>query len=129
LLNNAHTALVASGTAALETALFNVPQTVIYKVEGGWLTDFVMRNFVIRTIGVSLPNIIMNEEIIVELVQKKMTFSKVKAEMEKLLSDENYRQKIQSDYQRLREWMGGPGCSKKAAQKMVEKLRETGRKL
>lgn len=126
LLNNAHTALVASGTAALETALFNVPQTVIYKVEGGWLTDFVMRNFVIKTIGVSLPNIIMNEEIIVELVQKKMTFSNVKAEMGKLLSDENYRQKIQSDYQRLREWMGGPGCSKKAAQKMVEKLRETG---
>ena len=45
LLNNSYTALVASGTAALETALFNVPQTVIYRVEGGWFTDFVFRKF------------------------------------------------------------------------------------
>lgn len=120
LLNNAHTALVASGTAALETALFDVPQTVIYKVEGGWLIDLIMRNFVLKTIGVSLPNIIMDEEIITELIQKKMTLKNVKAEMEKLLYNEKYRKKIKADYQRLNNFMGDPGTSRRAAEKMVE---------
>jgi lipid-A-disaccharide synthase len=121
ILNNAHTALVASGTAALETALFNVPQTVIYKIEGGWLVDFIFRNLIFknRMAGVSLPNIIMNKLIISEFIQMKMTLKNVKAEMEKLLFDENYRQKILTGYVRLKELMGEPGSSKRAAQKMV----------
>jgi len=125
ILNNAHTALVASGTAALETALFNVPQTVIYKIEGGWFIDIIMRNFVLKTIGVSLPNIIMNKLIISEFIQMKMTLKNVKAEMEKLLFDENYRQKILTEYVRLKELMGEPGSSKRAANTMTELLRNT----
>ena len=78
LLNNAHAALVASGTAALETALFKVPQTVIYKMEGGFFLDFIMRNFVIKTVGVALPNIIMNNEFVVELIQSKDDTEKCK---------------------------------------------------
>ena len=122
LLKHSHAALVASGTAALETALFNVPQTVIYKVEGGAVVDLIMRNFVIKTIGVSLPNIIMNELIINEYIQVKMTFKNVRNEMEKLLFDNVYREKILADYQRLRKIMGEAGCSKRAAQKMSELL-------
>lgn len=123
LLNNAHTALVASGTAALETALFDVPQTVIYKMEGGWPVDIVMRNFVLKTVGVALPNIIMNRIIVSEYIQMKMTLKNVKAEMEKLLFDEIYRQKIFKDYKRLQELMGEPGSSKRAARLMVEILK------
>lgn len=123
LLNNSHAALVASGTAALETALFNVPQTVIYKMEGGWPIDIVMRNFVLKTVGVALPNIIMNRIIVNEYIQMKMTLKNVKAEMEKLLFDEKYREKIFTDYKRLNELMGAPGGSKRAAQKMVELLK------
>ena len=124
ILNNAHTALVASGTAALETALFHVPQTVIYKMEGGWLIDFIFRNLIFknRMAGVSLPNIIMNKLIISEYIQTKMTFENVKAEMEKLLFDERYREKIFIDYSRLKELMGEAGSSKRAAQKMTEIL-------
>lgn len=122
ILNNAHTALVASGTAALETALFNVPQTVIYKMEGGWLIDIVMRNFVLKTVGVALPNIVMNRIIVNEFIQMKMTLKNVKTEMEKLLFDEKYRKKIFSDYNRLKELMGGSGSSKRAAQKIIELL-------
>jgi len=124
ILNNANTALVASGTAALETALFNVPQTVIYKMEGGWPVDFIFRNLIFknRMAGVSLPNIIMKREIVREFIQMKMTLENVKAEMEKLLFDDNYRQKILTDYVRLKEIMGEPGSSKRAAQKMVELL-------
>jgi lipid-A-disaccharide synthase len=125
ILNNAHTALVASGTAALETALFNVPQTVIYKMEGGWPVDFIFRNLIFknRMTGVSLPNIIMKRLIISEFIQMKMTFENVKAEMEKLLYDENYREKIFIDYSRLKDLMGGAGSSKRAALKMVELLK------
>jgi lipid-A-disaccharide synthase len=123
LLNNAYTALVASGTAALETALFNVPQTVIYKVEGGWLTDFIFRNFIFKMAGVSLPNIIMNREIVREFIQVKMTFKNVKAEMERLLFNEDYRKKIFADYKRLKELMGEPGCSKRTAQKMIKLIK------
>lgn len=124
MLNNAHTALVASGTAALETALFNVPQTVIYKMEGGWTVDFIFRNLIFknRMAGVSLPNIIMKREIVREFIQMKMTLENVKTEMEKLLFDEKYRKKIFNDYNRLKELMGGSGSSKRAAQKMVELL-------
>lgn len=120
ILNNAHTALVASGTATLETALFDVPQTVIYKMEGGWLVDVIFRNFVLKPIAVSLPSIIVNKVIIKEFIQMKMTFANVRAEMEKLLFDENYRKKILTDYQRLKEILGETGSSKRAAQKMVE---------
>lgn len=122
LLNNAHTALVASGTAALETALFNIPQTVIYKVEGGWLIDVIMRNFVFDMAGVSLPNIIMKREIVREFIQVKMTFKNVKTEMNQLLYSDKYRQKIFEDYKRLIESIGEKGCSARAAQKMVKLL-------
>jgi lipid-A-disaccharide synthase len=123
LLNNSHTALVASGTAALETALFNVPQTVIYKMEGGWFVDVVMRNFVLKTVGVALPNIILNKIIVREYIQTKMTLKNVKTEMEKLLFDEKYRDKIFENYKRLNHLMGEPGGSKCAAQKMIELLK------
>ena len=123
LLKNAHTALVSSGTAVLETALFNVPQTVIYKVEGGWVTDFIFRNFIFKMAGVSLPNIIMNREIVREFIQMKMTFKNVKAEMDRLLFNEKYREKIFADYKRLKELMGEPGCSKRAAEQMVKLLK------
>ena len=127
ILNNAHTALVASGTAALETALFNVPQTVIYRMEGGWPVDFVFRNLIFknRMAGVSLPNIIMKRLIISEFIQMKMPFENVKAEMEKLLFDESYREKIFTDYSRLKDLMGGAGSSKRAALKMAELLKQT----
>jgi lipid-A-disaccharide synthase len=123
ILNNAHTALVASGTATLETALFDVPQTVIYKMEGGWLVDVIFRNFVLKPIAASLPSIIVNKVIIKEFIQMKMTFANVKTEMEKLLFDENYRKQILADYQRLKEILGETGSSKRAAQKMVELLK------
>ncbi len=124
LLNNAHTALVASGTAVLETALFRVPQTVVYKVEGGWVIDFIFRNIIFKMAGVSLPNIIMNREIVKEYIQIKMTFGNVKSEMQKLLYDKNYRSAIQADYDILLGVIGEPGCSERAAQKMVELLKK-----
>lgn len=122
LLSYSYTALVTSGTAALETALFNVPQTVLYKVEGGWFTDVLMRNIVLKSKWASLPNIILGKSAVLELIQKKMTLKKVRNELEKLLFDPDYRNKILYDYSRLKEFIGEPGSSKRAALKMIELL-------
>ena len=121
LLNNAHTALVASGTAALETALFQVPQTVLYKIEGGILLHYIMVA-VLKIDWVSLPNIILGKMAVKELLQKDMTVKKVSEELNRLLGDENYRNRILSDYREMQQLMGEPGCSKRAAEKMVSLL-------
>ena len=121
LLNNAHTALVASGTAALETALFQVPQTVLYKIEGGILLHYIMVA-VLKIDWVSLPNIILGKMAVKELLQKDMTVKKVTEELDLLLGDENYRNRILSDYREMQQLMGEPGCSKRAAEKMVSLL-------
>ena len=121
LLNNAHTALVASGTAALETALFQVPQTVLYKIEGGILLHYIMVA-VLKIDWVSLPNIILGKMAVKELLQKDMTVKKVSEELNCLLGDEKYRERILADYREMQQLMGEPGCSKRAAEKMVDLL-------
>lgn len=123
LLNYTFAAVVASGTAALETALFNVPQTVLYKMEGGLLVDVIMRNFVLKTKWVSLPNIVLDKEAVVELIQKDMTVKKVQAELNKLLYDYDYRSKMIKDYIQLKQLIGEPGCSKRAAEKIHQTLK------
>ncbi len=123
LLSHANTALVTSGTAALETALFNVPQVVMYKMEGGLLIDVIFRNFVLKTNWVSLPNIILQKGAVLELIQKYLTVKNVSAELKKLLFDNNYREKMLQDYNRLNKLMGESGCSKRAAEKMIELLK------
>lgn len=120
LLNHTFAAIVTSGTAALETALFNVPQTVLYKVEGGLFLDVIIRNFVLKTNWVSLPNIILEKGAVVELIQKDMTLKKVRTELNKLLFDPEYRSRIESDYSQLKKLIGEPGCSKRAAEKMIQ---------
>ncbi len=122
LLSHSYAALVTSGTAALETALFNVPQVAMYKMEGGLLVDVIFRNFVLKTKWVTLPNIILQKSTILELIQKDLTIKKVSTELNKLLFDNNHREKMLEDYKHLNKLMGEPGCSKRAAEKMVDFL-------
>jgi lipid-A-disaccharide synthase len=119
LLNNAHSALVASGTATLETALFGVPQTVLYRVEGGRVVQFIMKNFFLKVKWASLPNLILNKEALKEFIQVDLTFKNVRDELHRLLYEQEYRNKITTDYNRLKKVVGEPGTSKRAAQKMV----------
>lgn len=123
LLNNAYAALVASGTATLETALFNVPQTVLYRVEGGRVVQFIMKNFFLKVKWASLPNLILNKEALKEFIQVDLTFKNVRDELHRLLYEQDYRDKITADYKRLKEIVGEPGTSKRAAEKMAERLK------
>lgn len=122
LLYHSYAALVASGTATLETALFDVPQTVLYKVEGGWLTQFIMKNFFLKINWVSLPNLILNKEAIKEYIQMDMNLKNIRNELHLLFYDEEYRKSILEDYNELKLKMGNSGSSARAAKKMTELL-------
>jgi len=120
LLENSHSAIVTSGTATLETAMFNVPQVVLYKMAGGSLGYKLFRHFLLKVDFISLPNLICGKEVVREFVMSEMKFSKIKPEVENLLNNKEYRKRIFESYARLKEITGGPGASARAAKKMTE---------
>jgi len=122
LLSFSYAALVTSGTATLETALLNIPQVVLYKMAGGALSYKFVKLFLLKVEYVSLPNLVLSEEAVKEFVMSGMKFPIIKPEVEKLLNNEPYRQKIFTAYARLKELMGQPGGSVRAAKKMAELL-------
>ncbi len=118
LLQNAHAAMVASGTASLETALFKVPQVVCYKV------DYIFYKIAMAVVKVdyaSLVNLIMNKEVVKELIQFDFNRENLVKELN-LILDESNRKRILSDYDELHQKLGGKGASKRAAELMVKYL-------
>lgn len=119
ILQNARAALVTSGTATLETALFNVPEVVCYKA--GTLSYFIVKNLV-KINYISVVNLIMDKEVIKELIQFDFTHQNLKKELDKLLFDEKHKQTMLENFSLLRKKLGGQGASQRAAQKMLEFL-------
>ena len=105
-------ALVASGTATLETALIGIPEVVCYK--GNWLSYFIARGLV-NIKYISLVNLIMNRELVKELIQENFTRTNLQEELRKL-GHATRRRELLDSYQDLREKLGGKGASDKAAQ-------------
>ena len=116
LLDVAHAALVTSGTATLETALFKVPEVVCYK--GSWVSYQIAKR-IITLKYISLVNLIMDEEIVTELIQDNCSKKRIKEELSQLL-DETYRANLIQKYHQLEEKLGGVGASKKTAQLIVK---------
>ncbi len=112
LLSIAHAALVTSGTATLETALFNVPEIICYK--GDPVSWWIAKNFLVKLDYIGIVNLIMEKEIAKELLQKDMNAENLKKELNLLLHEKS-RQKILNNYQKLYEKLGGKGASKKLA--------------
>lgn len=112
LLSNSHAALVTSGTATLETALFKVPEVVCYK--GGRLSYEIAKR-VINLDYISLVNLIMDKPVVTELIQGEFNKTNLKKELNEILSGPK-RQMILNDYNLLESKLGGTGASKKAAQ-------------
>lgn len=115
LLQKAHVALVTSGTATLETALFGVPEVVCYK---GGAISFAIAKQLVKVKFISLVNLIMDKEIVKELIQNELNEANLKIELDKLLNQEN-RDKILKNYAELIEKLGGSGASKKTASLMI----------
>ncbi len=118
LLSNSHAALVTSGTATLETALFKVPEVVCYK--GSWVSYQIAKR-IITLKYISLVNLIMDEEVVTELIQNDCNPMKIKAELTKIL-DENNRKKLLEKYDELEQKLGGIGASEKTAKLIVAEI-------
>ena len=121
LLQQAKAALVTSGTATLETALFRVPQVVCYYISMGKLVSFLRRQ-VLKVKYISLVNLVANKEVVRELVADTMKVDNVRAELDALLHDENYRNAMFQEYDRMIKILGPAGASHQAASKMIELL-------
>ena len=107
LLNSSVCSIVASGTATLETALFNVPQIVCYRTS---FFNYFIAKFFIKIKFISLVNIIMGKEIVKELVQNNVNTIKIEKELDILL---NNSEKIKDGYKELRKIMGNDNATEK----------------
>lgn len=119
LLSVSHCALVTSGTATLETALFKVPEVVCYK--GSWASYQIAKR-IITLKYISLVNLIMDKEVVTELIQDGCNPKNIKRELEKLL-EPNYREQLLKQYDALEEKLGGIGASAKTAKMIVDNVK------
>jgi lipid-A-disaccharide synthase len=118
LLSIAHAALVTSGTATLETALFKVPEVVLYK---GSAISYQIAKRVVTLKYISLVNLIMDQEVVTELIQGDCNTKKIQKELEKILNPD-YRETLFKNYDILEKKLGGIGASQKTAKLIVEAL-------
>lgn len=112
ILQNSKAAVVCSGTATLETALFGVPQVVVYKTS--WL-NYQIGKRLAKVQFISLPNLIAEEKIVEELIQQDCSMGKITAELTRLLNSPH-----PLDYFKLMEKIGEKGASQRAAKLIVE---------
>lgn len=119
LLKFSRAALVTSGTATLETALFGVPEAVLYRISA---PDFLYRigRKLLKVKWISLANLIVGREIIRELVQMDCNPRTIANELRKILDDEQYDAEFQRNYAELRQRMGSAGASQRAAQAVIK---------
>lgn len=119
LLFNSQAAVVTSGTATLETALFKVPQVVIYRTSK--LNYMIGKHFV-KVDYISLVNLIVDSEIVKELLQEEVNSKSISGELRNILEDDLYRNKINSGYKKLRDTLSGNNASKNTAKGIYEIL-------
>lgn len=124
LLASSTAALVTSGTATLETALFGVPEVICYK---GSKISYLIAKQLIKIKYIGLVNLIMDKEVVKELIQDDLTVKNLKKELMDLLDDKDKRERVAGDYKMLKDLLKkGGDASAKAAEILVSFLK-TGR--
>lgn len=123
LLQKASAALVTSGTATLETALFGVPQVVCYFMRCGRLVK-ALRPYFLKVPFISLPNLICGREIIPELVASDMNPQLLQQHLAALLPDGPARRQQQADYAEMRRLLGEPGAPQRCAREILSRLQQ-----
>ncbi len=112
----ADAALVTSGTATLETALIGTPEVVCYK---GNKVSYEIAKRIVKVKYISLVNLIMDKEVVVELIQSDFNVTKLSNTLDDILYNEEKRNKITTDYNTLKKMLGNNGASARAAQIIV----------
>jgi lipid-A-disaccharide synthase len=113
LLSHADAAIVTSGTATLETALFKVPQVVVYKTNG---LEYAIASSLVKVQYISLVNLIAGKGVIRELIQDKATKEILQEELMKLLNDQSYSSSVKSEYEKLYQLLDTGSASENTAQ-------------
>lgn len=119
ILKHAKAAIISSGTASLEAALIGTPQVVCY---GGNEISYRIAKHFVKLKYISLANLIMNAGLFKELIQHECTAELIMRELNRLLDDIPYREKMMDDYAKVRNILGGKGASEKVAKAMIVEL-------
>lgn len=121
LLLNSSAAIVTSGTATLETALFRVPQIVVYKAN---VVTYRLAKFMINVRFISLVNLVAGREVVREMIQSEANPENVSKELTKILTDESYRKKMLDGYDQIIKILDTGSASENTARLMVKYLQE-----
>ncbi len=121
ILAQSDAALVTSGTATLETALLNVPQVVCYRMPAPKLSHWAFEN-ILHTPYISLVNLICGHEVVKEYFAKTFTVDNIRRELHQLLHVKSYRQNMLNNYKEMKEILGDPGASDRAAEIVISKI-------
>ena len=116
LLSQAKAALVTSGTATLETALFQVPQVICYR---GSAISYAIAKRLVKIKYIGLVNLIMDKPVVRELIQDELNEKMLSAELERLLHDQPYRDRIAADYDALWQLLAQGGSASAQAAKLI----------
>lgn len=119
LLSCSELAVVTSGTATLETALFEVPEVVCYI---GSPVSYLIAKQLIKIKFISLVNLIMNREVVKELIQNNCNAQTIKNEVSQLIIGKPKREQMLNDYKELKKILGEGGASKKIAQSLLKTI-------
>lgn len=119
LLNYAESAIVTSGTATLETALFNVPEVVCYKASS---ISYHIAKRLVKIKYISLVNLIMDAQVVTELIQFECNPQRIRQEFELITPGGKGRETMLKNYAILREKLGTGGASKKVAQSLLKTI-------
>ena len=123
LLSRATAALVTSGTATLETALFRVPHVVCYYIKAGCPASLAKR-LILKVPYISLVNLIAGDEVVSELVAEQMNVPNLRTQLAAILPGGERREAMLRGYEEMAERLGPPGAPLRAAQLMVQKLKK-----
>jgi lipid-A-disaccharide synthase len=119
LLNHSTAGLITSGTATLETALFNVPQIVCY---AGNRISYEVASRLIKVKYISLVNLVLDAEVVKEFIQKDLNVHTTTTELKNILYKKEYRQNMLNEYEKLRIELGQAGASARTAKLMLNYL-------
>lgn len=119
MLSKAEAALVTSGTATLETALFGVPEIVCYK---GSPISYRIAKWLINIPYISLVNLIMQKEVVKELIQDECSALRLRDELSKLLFDEAKKEQIKKEYADLKSLLTSGGKASENAASIIQKI-------
>lgn len=119
ILSLSEAAIVTSGTATLETALFEIPEVVCYKASS---ISYAIAKRLVKIKFISLVNLIMDREVVKELIQHECTAKAIEQELKLLIRGGSKREEVLSSYKILKEKLGSGGASQKVAQSLLKTI-------